>query len=134
MIWSWWALLALPVAWFIQNCLHELSHFVFAWRVEGLKPLGFWPYPHFYDDRFWFARYKVDGGGEKREHRWRNITPFWSGFFYTVSFSIMLVLAKEENRIFILPFIIANVVDALFFWWGYIWGSELSDGKRFKRG
>jgi len=133
MVWSWWFLAILPGAWFLQNCLHELSHLIYALFYEGHKPIGFWPYPHTHNGRFYFARYKIHTDGKPAD-RLRHIVPFWQGVFCVISLFIMSTLVKEENRIFILPFIITNFVDALFFWWGYFWGSDYSDGKRFRHG
>lgn len=132
MIWSWLFFASLLAAWFIQNCLHELSHLIFAWLFEGLKPKGFWPYPHFYKGRFFFARYKT----RKIEtvNKGRHIAPFWSGLVFVWAFSVVVFFADNETKIYYLAFVITNTIDALFFWWGYIWGSEFSDGKRFRHG
>ncbi len=134
MIWSNWVLLFIPVAWFLQNCIHEFSHLLVGWIVEGRKPLGFWPYPHFYKGRFYFARYRSQDLTQidLKAIGVRYSAPFYAGLLWMAICLFSSLFMSEELKIFCMPFVLAGLVDSLFFWFTYFWGSELSDGKCYK--
>ncbi len=133
MIWNNWVLAFIPVAWFVQNCIHESSHLLMGWWVEGRKPLGFWPYPHRYKGRWYFARYQ--SGKPKYVDIFighRHIAPFFYAWIWMLIGILVMNFMPGELKIFCLPFIIAGLGDALFFWYTYFWGSVPSDGKRYR--
>jgi hypothetical protein len=133
--WNWWALAVIPVAWFLQNIIHEGGHLFVAWE-NGWKVKGFWPYPHKWNGRWYFARCQWSRMGPSSG--WNAvlkkvcISPFFTGLMWAVLCSLAIVLVPSWLRIFGIPFVIAGLFDAGFFWWGYFWGSEMSDGRRYR--
>lgn len=141
MTWSWWVLLCVPVAWLVQNCLHELSHLLVG-LFQGLKPSGYYPYPHKHEGRFYFSRYSFDYSSLKpyqldgfiRPHNPRHIAPFFAGMLWSGVFVGLMFLVPVTYRIFLLPFAVFGLIDALWFWRGFFWGGEFCDGKRWRYG
>jgi len=133
MIWNWWVFAVVPVAWILQNCIHEFSHMIVGWVTRGEKPAGFYPYPHRRAGIFYFARYSYSVSDSKNSHAPKWIAPFWGGVVWFVIAGILMLLLSREMRIFVVPFTVAAVVDALFFWRGYFWGTERCDGKRWEK-
>jgi len=139
MTWNWWVLVVVPVAWFLQNCLHELSHLVVGWLSEGRKPLGFWPYPHKHEGRFYFARFSSGPPSDlnfdwRKKHRLVFIAPFLVGAVWVASSLVAFLMLSPHHRVFALPTAATGLVDALWFWRGYFWGSDRCDGKRWRNG
>jgi len=136
MIWSWYVLLLIPVAWFIQNMLHEGSHLLFGWFYEGRIPTGFYPWPHKYKGRFFFARYSSGppskNTGYLKSEKPRHIAPFIIGMVVLTICLICIFVTPAAISLYFVPFAIASLIDCLFFWYTYLWGSKWSDGKRFK--
>jgi hypothetical protein len=134
MVWNYWVLAFIPVAWFLQNCIHEFSHLLVGWKLEGRKPLGFWPYPHRYKGRLYFARYELEEIPriDLEVISLRYSAPFYAGLTWMAICLFASLLFPDNLKLFCAPFVLAGLVDALFFWWTYFWGSELSDGKLFK--
>jgi hypothetical protein len=134
MDWNWWALAAVPVAWFLQNCLHELSHLLVGWVWNGRKPLGFYPYPHKHEGQFYFARCTWGATTKpERSPRPALIAPFFAGVFWaSLAAGILLFVASPSWRIFVLPFGVTGLVDAAWWWRGYFWGGPYCDGKRWR--
>lgn len=134
MDWNWWALAVVPVAWFVQNCIHELSHLVVGWVWEGRKPLGFWPYPHKHGGKWYFARCLSGEAAIKgRSPRPRYIAPFYAGMLWSIVWTIHLVfMCTDAWRIFVLPFAVTGFIDAAWWWRGYFWGRLTCDGQRWK--
>ena len=131
--WNWWVLTLIPVAWLLQNCVHEGSHLIVALLTQGRKPTGFYPYPHMHAGRFHFARFTCG------VQRWGNISfaptliaPFFAGILMLITMLGIKPLFAPEHQIFLAPFGVAGFIDAA--WWlrGMRWGSEGCDGKRFK--
>jgi len=132
MFWNIWVLILIPVAWFLQNCIHEGSHILFGWLDEGIKPLGFYPYPHIHDGQFYFARYTYIAFPIPDEpHLIRHIAPIITNVGMLLFGAFTLFLTKS---IWILPFMVCALMDALWWIYGYIWGSEKKDGKRWRNG
>jgi len=135
MDWSWWVLLAIPAAWFIQNCVHETSHLIVGYIHEGRKPLGMYPYPHKHNNKWYFARCRMGPATIKRSGPYlpRYIAPFYAGLIVSsISFLIMSFL-PQLHKIFALPSAICGLVDAFWFWRGYIWGPDRTDGRKWKK-
>jgi hypothetical protein len=135
MTWTWWVLALVPVAWLVQNMLHEGSHLLWGW-VQGLKPLGFWPYPHKHNGKFYFARCRMEPDPEPHlKANPRHIAPFLTGASLVVILAILLFVVPRGARIWMLPFIATNLVDAFWFWRGYLWSKNpWNDGQRWKNG
>lgn len=139
MEWNWWVLAGVPVAYFLQLCFHELSHLLVGLAHEGRKPTGFYPYPHKHNGKFYFARY-TSGPGHfqqvyyRRPHIPRHIAPFWAGLLVVAISALVFFLVSPAWRVFALPTAVAGLVDMLWFWRGYFWGSDGCDGKRWRNG
>jgi hypothetical protein len=136
MDWNWWAFAVVPVAWFLQNCVHELSHLLVGLVWEGRKPMGFYPYPHKHNGKWYFARYQ-SGAATKpgRSHRPCLIAPFFGGLIWSALWTaLLLFVASPSWRIFLLPAAITGLVDAGWWWRGYFWGRPTTDGKRWRYG
>lgn len=132
MIFSWWVIAFVPIAWFVQNCIHELSHLIVGWFREGMKPLGFYPYPHRHNGTTYFARYRCTNSTRHDEKGYRHIAPFYFGLAWALITLIVFCFLSKDYRIFVLPFTVCGLVDAGFFWWGYKWGSYKCDGKKYR--
>lgn len=132
--------LILP-AWFLQNCIHEGSHILIA-HLLGWKILEFKPYPHKHRGRFYFARYSADSStGWKPKYIPRFHALYGAPFSAAVYWILLLVGVKYVLGIFDInvsvyfaPFILVALVDMI--WWirGLLFGSEVSDGQRWKKG
>jgi hypothetical protein len=131
--WNWWVLAVIPLAWFLQNCVHELSHLAVGWVVEGRKPVLFKPYPHRFADRWFFARCESGIPSNTRNPALRHIAPYFAGILVVIFWMGINPLVPKPYVIFLVPFILAGLVDATFFSWTTIWGSPWSDGQRFKQ-
>ena len=129
MEWSWLILLLIPIAWIVQNTIHEASHLLVGWWREGRKPIALIPYPHKYNGLFYFARYTCSAGSKKDPEDLTDIAPFWAGFIWL---DLQACLMYLTDSFWPLPFAVAGLIDALFFWWGYFWGSSSCDGKRYR--
>ena len=123
-----WLALALPVVWFVQNCVHESSHLLFGWLIEGRKPLEFKPWPHRFEGRFYFARCVM---GEATKDGWvvyRHAAPPTVNSIYMCLMGLCILIHAVFG-----VFAFCALIDTLFWFYGYLWGSELSDGKRFRK-
>jgi hypothetical protein len=137
--WTWWCLTLLPLAWFLQLTIHELSHLVVGKLDEGLKPTGFHPYPHMHNGKLYFARwsFKIPSGVEYeygRKHKPRHIAPFFGGLLVVGLALLAFLFLSPAGRPWTLPFMVCGLGDALWFWRGYFWGSSKCDGKRWRHG
>lgn len=132
----WWPLICLPIAWFLQNIIHESSHLFAGWLFEGRKAIKLIPYPHYYNDRFYFARYEA---GEATNYLWpgeaaRHVSPTWAAAIWIFLVGFIFVKFLPISWVYIIwPFLITAAVDIGFWWYGYFFGSEYSDGKRYRK-
>jgi hypothetical protein len=60
------------------------------------------------------------------------IAPFYAGLIWVTAWLFAAVLVPERLWPYCMPFALCGLVDALFFWWGYYWGSPQSDGQRYR--
>jgi hypothetical protein len=139
MEWNWWVLAAVLPAWFLQLCIHELSHLLVGWFHEGKKPEGFYPYPHKHEGRFYFARYaagpsKFPDSFYVMNHLPRHIAPFVAGVLVLAISLVVFFLLSPAWRVWVLPTAAMGLGDALWFWRGYFWGSKRTDGMRWRYG
>jgi hypothetical protein len=120
-------------AWFLQNVIHEASHLLFAYIYEGRRPIKLIPWPHKHNNKSYFARCVYGPPANDYVVAYlshiKHIAPFYAGLIWAAIAGILYTLLG----IYTLPFIVAGLGDAGFFWWTYIWGSEETDGKRFRR-
>jgi hypothetical protein len=141
MEWTWWILLLIIPSWFLRNCYHELSHLIVGRLHEKRDIKGFWPWPHCFNGRFYFSRYRL--GWPKKglslkalnSNHWpRHIAPFYADLLLLVALGAAMILSSPVARPWFLPPMGAAVIDAFWFWRGYFWGSEGCDGKRWRYG
>jgi hypothetical protein len=127
-------------AWFLENAIHEGSHLLMAYNKRGWPPVEYKPYPCKVDGRWYFAYCRYDNTKEtakKGEASEIHIAPFYAGLAWACLWlTPVAILAGTGNWqwwswYFLAP-IVTGVVDALFFWWGYFWGSKFTDGKKYK--
>lgn len=133
--WNWWVLAAVIPAWLIQNILHESSHLLVGWVHQGLKPLGMWPYPHVHNGRFYFARYRCEPPSAPDPPRTpRHAAPMFAGALTAACCVVALVFAPVSARIWLVLPAVTGLVDFLWFWRGFFWGTRRCDGKRWRYG
>lgn len=136
MTWNWWVLLVLPFAWFVQNCLHEGSHALAGWAQEGIKTVGFYPWPHMYQGHFYFARYLYEAPkAPEPPHRFRFIAPLVTALTLMATLVVlMFTVVPLQHRIWLVPSAACGLGDAL--WWleSYLWGNPQRDGQLWKHG
>jgi hypothetical protein len=134
MVWNWWVLTLVPVAWLLQNCLHEFSHLVIGWIDQGLKPIGFYPWPHYYEGNFYFARC-VQGEPAQldKPHKLRWLAPF---IFCIIQMILLVVLylCIPVLRLWLIPFLVCSIVDCVWWWRGFFFGKNTCDAKRWRYG
>lgn len=125
-------ILIIPFAWLAKNASHELSHLLVA-RAHGWKPLEFRPYPVRRHGRWFFAYCRWQSNGIEPPAL-LHIAPFINGMIWGVIYLAIAFLLSPHNRwyLFLIPSVM-GFIDAGFFWWGYFWGSDLCDGKKFRR-
>lgn len=136
MPWPHWSVyVVLFAAWFWQNAVHELSHLIAAWRYHRAKPLGFYPYPHKYKGRFYFARYECEPF-PLPGHPWVHAAPVVGALvqYLVVAWALLFLEFCEVGDLwwYWAVLTLCPIVDML--WWvrSYYWGSPESDGWRFK--
>ena len=127
----WW-LMFIP-AWLLQNTVHEASHLFFAWR-SGRKPLGLYPYPHTHKGRFYFARCAWEKGPPLEPKSMIMAAPVVGVLVVQMLVLGTLTIVPKEQWIWMLPFAICALVDAL--WWvqGLVIGTPHSDAQRWLHG
>lgn len=131
MEWTWWMLVLILPAWFVQNCIHEGSHLLTGWLVNGLKPGGFYPYPHFSDGKFYFARCILWGFPKTFQYKAYLIAPMYAALIWAAIWAIVFLLTWS---LWCLPMIATGLVDALWWWRGYFFGRPSCDGKLWRYG
>jgi hypothetical protein len=128
---NWYLLAGLfIVAWFMQNVLHEVSHLMLGWIVEGRKPTKMIPWPHKFGGKFYFSHYEC-GPATKLlgSPAWRHAAPL---LMVCSEMTACLVLAKAtEQHIWFLPWAVAAIVDALVWSWGFVMQRPGTDGQQF---
>jgi hypothetical protein len=133
--------IVLVIAWFVQNCLHEASHLIMAWKVERRHPISFKPYPH-YEKRirkwvFSFCEYGSPLFNSKEEYEIYS-APLWMNTWSTdVCFLAIIILAifnvGREWELYVLLFIWCSAIDSLVWLWTFWWGSPTSDGQQYRK-
>jgi len=120
----------------MQLVMHEGAHLLAAWLDQGLKPIGFYPYPHWYKGKFYFARYKVEDPVEPEEkYNTRHLAPVPLAIIHSVILAGLLgTFWCWWGATIIVPFLIMAQGDIA--WWirGYFWGTPTCDGKRWRYG
>jgi hypothetical protein len=128
---NWYLLAGLfLVAWFMQNVLHELSHLVIGWVVEGRKPKKLIPWPHKFEGKFYFARYEC-GPATKLlgEATWRHAAPLLMACF---EMAMCLILSQVGTpQVWFIPVSAVAVIDSLVWSWGFITQRPGTDGQQF---
>lgn len=131
-----WFFYMLPLAWLLQNVVHEASHLLFACGFHNRKPLGLWPYPHKYAGKFYFARSSWSGAPEKGKYDPLWLSPLLGTVVVAMSAGIVMLayLGCPDVKYGASAFIMCAFVDTL--WWveGFLWGAPHRDGKRWRYG
>lgn len=135
---NWFILLLIPVAWLLQNFLHELSHYVVAAFCMDAELKTLMPLPHTHRGRFYFARvqYTYEKDTEMAfDPSWIDIAPLFAALI-TLVFLTTLLLGQYFFtgflNLYYTPFMLCALIDFLFFWWTYLFGSPRSDGYKWK--
>lgn len=130
MSWYWVMAIMFPIAWLVQNCLHELSHLVVGYKVCGDKPIGFYPYPHFYEGRFYFARSEA---WVCKDHYLKHVAPFYAAIIWVWLTAVVGLLVPEGVDLYIIPFAVCGLVDAGWWLFGTFSKNQETDYNRWKR-
>lgn len=135
MEWYWYIILVV-VLYLLQNTIHEGSHLLTAWITEGRRPLAFWPFVHRYKKRWYFARC-VWGYATKpnASAKYKYFSPVVAGNITLFVWVCMLPGRGVDTKLFWLALFGASfaLFDVLFWIYGYVWGTEQSDGKRYRK-
>lgn len=124
MIWFIFAVFCL-IGWALSLFTHELSH-VIANKIIGRTIITFKPWPHTYRRRFFFGRVSSIG---PREHLiWVNISPVIKNIIFG-SFWVTLALCLYTP---LFAFAITELGDLSWWFKGFIFGPEATDGAKFK--
>lgn len=102
---------------------HELSHLVVA-KWVGADITAFKPWPHKYQDRWYFGRVSCDGLGEKR------VLFYDAPLIKTVMFSVLWLVLGIFVWTPLVILALPELVDGLMWVKGYIWGPAHLDGAR----
>jgi hypothetical protein len=121
--------LMIPVLWFLQNFIHEGSHLLAGWIVEGRKPLKLIPWPHKFAYRFYFARYECGFATKDGPVLYRHAAPYIVGSTILTMFSC---IAIWTNSLYVLAFGIFPFIDCIVWLYGYVFNRPGTDGFRFK--
>jgi hypothetical protein len=92
--------------------------------------MGLWPYPHKHNGRFYFARAQSGPATKDGSPAYRYIAPFFAGMLICGVFGALFVVTRIWAY---LPFAVCGLIDMAWFWRGYFWGSDMCDGKRYKK-
>jgi hypothetical protein len=132
---NWYLFIGLIfLAWFWQNLAHELSHLVVGWFVEGRKPkkLIFWP--HKFEGRFYFARYKNGLATKNGKSSWRHLAPvLLDAIQITIIYSIFIFVPVTSVFLYTSPFVFALFIDMLVWSFGYLFNRPYTDGWQYKK-
>ena len=143
-----------PVAWIMQNAVHECSHLltakitiraklIYMWLLprwmntetgENKRwwPWSFWKKPWLNKTRFIFARVSWESEKDPPHPKMIHFAPnFGSAIIFLLSLLIFLLL-PTPYRVFTLPWVVCPLVDLGNGWRGYFWGNKYSDGQRWR--
>jgi hypothetical protein len=124
------------VAWFWQNVTHGFSHLFAGWLWEGRKPLKLIPWPHKYKGKFYFSRYEGDVALKNGSPTHRHSAPIHGAIIQvaiTMGVFVGGVLEGIAGIYYLVPFIIAPVVDASVWMRGYLRNKPGTDGARWRQ-
>lgn len=127
---NWYIVLALfPIAWFLQNVLHEASHLLLGWLVEGRVPRSLKPWPHRRGGRFYFASYDCGEATKTGGAAWRHAAPmFMCGLEIVVCVALLFAGLGQS---WLWPFAVCAFVDAYTWLWGFAMQRPGTDGAQF---
>ncbi len=128
-----WIMVALSLlfCWPLANAVHEGSHLLMGKLVNGLEPTGFYPYPHFHQSHFYFARYVAKGKWPYGPGQLIHIAPLISDM---VMLTVGLIYVGIHGSLFSIVFSGVFAVDALVWCYGFLWGGTHTDGYRYRYG
>jgi hypothetical protein len=117
-------------AWFLQNILHETSHLVMGYFVEGRRPTLLIPWPHIFRGRLYFSRYDSGPATKLGSAFFRHSSPIYICFIQNITINILYwFILPAKTSIYLMPFLIAFVVDTLVWLWGYYMRRPGTDGE-----
>jgi len=120
----------IAVAWFLQNCLHELAHLVALWVRLGKKPKKLIPWPHKYEGRWYWARCE-SGAYNLLADPLIHSAPLWVALFQMlIAAPVVLTWVATgwptESPYYLFAFAVAPLVDAAW-WWAGRWLGNSAD-------
>ena len=153
------AVVLLPAAAWVQLVLHEVSHWAFAVWFEKRTRVGIWVWPHWFAQSvekpvvwwlpgrkapelsffvgyphwskvyFYLGRCWTRGDNEGK-HLPRCIAPMWAGLAAFLVFGALCFLYWPVFA----PFSFYGLLHVADFWKDALWGSENSDGYKWRHG
>jgi hypothetical protein len=128
----WTVLLAAIPAFYLQLAVHEISHVLVA-RKLGYEGVRWWVYP--------FPKRRILGGwmlsgfmyqyglGKRSGNEWKMwvAPPRWS-----LSVFIFMGFVGVFCTWYAVPTAVFALIDSIWFWKGYFFGSEHTDGARYR--
>lgn len=132
--WPWLIGVTL-VSWLVQNALHEGSHVLMGYLIEGRKPEVFRPFPGYLHGRFVFAYYQMGRAEKTGSAAPRHLAPFVAGILWALTWAGLggaQIAAERPWGVLLFVPAVCGLIDALFWGWGYLWGSKDCDGKRYR--
>lgn len=131
MDWLHWTLIpTLLAGWFWQNCVHELSHLLFIWILHSKKPKGFYPYPHKYEGRFYFARYRCEPY-QYPGHPFVHAAPLFGASAQALLVVFAYFFFPWDTWPYFATLLLCPAVDVLWWYRGFWWGRQGTDGQRY---
>ena len=129
----YWLFLTIPLAWILQNIIHELSHLLVGKIIEGrrMKKLIFWP--HKYEGRLYFARYESGYATKKASEKARHLAPALTASILSFLYACIIAMLSPILKIVIAPFFIACLIDIIIWFKGYYQNKLYTDGYYYRR-
>jgi hypothetical protein len=124
MDWLFVALLFVP-AWFLQNVVHEGSHLLVGWLVEGRKPTKMIVWPTRRNSKLYFAYYENGPATKSGSPKWRFAAPLLSAW---VLMSVFISVLALTQNIYFIPFFICPFIDYCVWCFGYLFKRPGTDG------
>ena len=117
------------VAWFLQNVVHESSHLLAGWLVEGRKPTKMIVWPTIRGGKLYFAYYECGKATKSGSPRLRFIAPLLSSWILMSIFFTLLII---NGSLYFFPFFLCSSVDYCVWVSGYIFKRPGTDGLAFR--
>lgn len=139
---TWWLMFTIPVALVLESLLHEASHIIAGMVLENARLVTWHPWPGYVkweeqgmEKRQWaWAWYRLEATDQSQAHWMRHAAPAFAGIALACG-TLIIVKLFTDSEVYsaFLPFVICGAGDGLLFLYTCIFGTEVSDGKKFRK-